>query len=143
MSRLGSIFEDDAEHEGTERGPDLRVQAQVSRSALGAAEGVRIDVPSVIDGQARVVHPSDPSPEHVTVRLPENLPDGATLRLRGQGGAPASGRPGDLYLTIQLVDAPLARMDGARTGFALSPTATVIGLVVAGMVVLLALRMCA
>src|SRR5690606_29174056 len=49
----------------------------------------------------------DDDPGLVTLHLPEALPSGAVLRLRGQGGRGAAGeRPGDLWVVVELVDRP-------------------------------------
>lgn len=109
MAELGSIFE--PETPGGVRGADLRVRVTCPTWALGDPDGVLLEVPSTIevDGVAipRVRSPFDEG-DRIRVTLPESFPDGGTLRLRGQGGAPAGdGRPGDLLVTIALdVDAP-------------------------------------
>lgn len=110
MAELGSIFE--PETSGGVRGPDLRVRVTCPAWALGDPDGVLLDVPASIevDGAAipRVRSPFDDG-DPIRVTLPETFPDGGTLRLRGQGGAPAGeGRPGDLLVTIVL-DAAAAR----------------------------------
>ncbi len=49
----------------------------------------------------------------ITLRLPAGFKDGATLRLRGQGGHFEGGKPGDLYVQVALVDRALAALDDA------------------------------
>jgi hypothetical protein len=103
MSELGSIFED---ADGDEpRGPDLRVAVEVPRRALGRADGWVAPVPDAIDDVPRVKTPGDP-PGALRLHLPETFTSGAVLRLRGQGGAVEGGLPGDLYLQIEVVEAP-------------------------------------
>ncbi|MCA9699104.1 MAG: hypothetical protein KC431_16395 [Myxococcales bacterium] len=103
MAGLGSIYDD----EQAAGGPDLRVTAEVPRAALG--HGVRVRIPRRLaaDGDLvdRVCDAADP--ERVVLHLPEQLPPGAMLRLRGQGGLrDGGGRPGDLFVVIELVDRP-------------------------------------
>jgi hypothetical protein len=104
VAELGSVFEAD---EGP-RGPDLRVSVEVPRAALGAT--VQLPVPERIAADGELVERAvigDDDPGLVTLHLPESLPDGAVLRLRGQGGLGAAGeRPGDLWVVTELVDRP-------------------------------------
>ena len=83
------------------------------REALGAS--LYAPVPSRIaaDGDLveRAVLEGD-DPACVVLHLPDQLPAGAVLRLRGQGGVARNGRPGDLFVKLELVDRP-AR-DGER-----------------------------
>lgn len=105
MAQLGRIFPD--EPTTGPRGVDLRVSVEVPRYALGAPDGYKALVPRIIhhDGQPveRVTSPFEHGDE-ITLNLPEHVPDGATLRLRGQGGPCEAGTPGDLYVEICLVD---------------------------------------
>ncbi|NVB38913.1 hypothetical protein G6O69_13810 [Pseudenhygromyxa sp. WMMC2535] len=112
MTELGSIFEAAQAELGQEDeaagGVDLRVSIEVPRAALG--HGVRVRVPQRLAGGGdlveRVIDAADP--ERVIVHLPEQLPAGAVLRLRGQGASAAPGGPaGDLFLAVTLVDRPL------------------------------------
>jgi hypothetical protein len=104
VAELGSVFEAD---EGP-RGPDLRVSVEVPRAALGAT--VQLPVPERIAADGELVERAvigDDDPGLVTLHLPETLPNGAVLRLRGQGGLGAGGeRPGDLWVVTELVDRP-------------------------------------
>jgi hypothetical protein len=105
VGELGSVFDDD-DGELT-RGPDLRVSVEVPLAALGAT--LRAPVPSRIaaDGELveRVVlHGEDPNT--LELHLPEQLPERAVLRLRGQGGALEGGGAGDLLVVVELVDRP-------------------------------------
>ena len=49
----------------------------------------------------------------VTARLPQAVRDGIKLRLRGQGGSPRGGEPGDLYLRIRLLPHPSFKVSGS------------------------------
>ncbi|HXT01891.1 MAG TPA: J domain-containing protein [Elusimicrobiota bacterium] len=49
----------------------------------------------------------------ISARLPPAVRDGMRLRLRGQGGAPAGGEPGDLYLRIRLLPHPAFKVLGS------------------------------
>lgn len=106
---LGNIFDaaDEADA-GGQRGPDLRVSVEVSRHSLGDADGFVVAVPERIDvdGQlvSRKITPGDPK-GGIRLHLPEGFADGATLRLRGQGGVGGGGLAGDLYVTVRLTNA--------------------------------------
>lgn len=107
MAGLANIFDASEGEPSAARGPDLRVTAEVPRAGLG--HGVRVAVPQRLaaDGDLveRVVDAADP--ERVTLHLPDELPPGAVLRLRGQGGVGRPGeRPGDLFVVVELVDRP-------------------------------------
>jgi hypothetical protein len=86
------------------RGPDLRVSIEVPREALGRPLRVRVPMRLAFDGELveRASTPDDP--QHVILHLPTSLPAGAVLRLRGQGGVFEGGRPGDLFVAIELVE---------------------------------------
>lgn len=102
---LGSVFEPE---EAGPRGPDLRVSVEVPRAALGATVMLPVPERLAADGELveRVVAEGD-EPGLVTLHLPEALPEGAVLRLRGQGGRGAAGeRAGDLWVVVELVDRP-------------------------------------
>lgn len=105
VGELGSVFDD--EDEELPRGPDLRVSVEIPRAALGAS--LRAPVPARIaaDGdllERVVLHGEDP--DTVELHLPEQLPERAILRLRGQGGAIEGGRAGDLLVVVELVERP-------------------------------------
>ncbi len=107
MGNIGSIYDETPEGEG--RGPDLRASVKVPRSALGRDDGVCVPLPAVLphDGEEveRAPQPGEPA-DAVTLRLPPDFPDGATLRLRGAGGRGGKGS-GDLFLTVVLSDEAL------------------------------------
>jgi len=68
----------------------------------------RSDVCSACAGQGRAVRS-----DAVTVRVPAGVLDGTRLRLPEQGHAGAGGgKPGDLYVTIQVAPHPVFRRDG-------------------------------
>lgn len=83
------------------RGPDH--QAQIS---LSFAEAV--------NGTTRTVTTGERSGrEQVKVRIPAGVTDGRRIRLRGRGGAGASGGPpGDLYVIVRVGEHPLFGRDG-------------------------------
>ncbi|MBN2431440.1 MAG: DnaJ domain-containing protein [Acidobacteria bacterium] len=59
-------------------------------------------------GQGRVRRP-----EHIDVKIPAGIHNGARLRLRGKGGMAAGGQArGDLYLRIRIRNDSLFRLDG-------------------------------
>lgn len=104
MGNIGSIYDDVPVGEG--RGSDLRATVKVPRSGLGAPDGVCVPLPSALPHEGKDV-PRTPQPgepeDAVTLRLPADFPDGATLRLRGAGGRGTKGS-GDLYLTVSVSD---------------------------------------
>jgi len=52
-------------------------------------------------------------PVTLNVRIPAGVESGQTLRLRGQGGEGSAGAPpGDMLLTIKVLDHPLLRRKG-------------------------------
>jgi hypothetical protein len=105
VTELGSVFEAD---DGRPRGPDLRVTVEVPRAALGASFVAPVPMRLAADGELveRAVIGDDP-PGLLTLHLPETLPAGAVLRLRGQGGQRTEQeQPGDLFVVIELVDRP-------------------------------------
>lgn len=133
MAQLGSIFPEATPE--TSRGADLRCTVKVPRYALGAPGGVQVEIPRRLEHDGlligRVQSPHEAG-DHVTLNLPEQVPDGATLRLRGQGGACEGGQPGDLYLEIVLVDLPPPEPP-AHTGPAPLPMAWIVAAVAAAL----------
>jgi hypothetical protein len=105
MAQLGSIYET---HPNGPRGPDLHHTVRVPPEAVGHAGGCRIRVPRELPGggqrHRRVKAPGErgAAGEELTVQLPVGMPDGAILRLRGQGAPAEGGHPGDLMITVQL-----------------------------------------
>jgi len=107
---LGNIF--DAVEEGAAGksgppGPDFKVEVEVPRRSLGDPAGQLASVPGKMDVDglmvARKLGPGESS-GGVRLHLGADFNDGATLRLRGQGGVSAGGgRPGDLYITVRIV----------------------------------------
>ena len=110
MAQLGSIYGSDGGDSGP-RGPDLKHTVTVRRGALRHQEGVlQVVVPEALaDATGELVRrqpdPVDGGYGPITLRLPADLPSGAILRLRKQGGDASSpdGRAGDLLVQV-LVD---------------------------------------
>jgi hypothetical protein len=106
MSRLGSIFDDHPATQEADKGPDLRVRAVVRRAELEAGRSVLVPVPDHVPYQGSTVprrcEAGDP-PGAVRLHLSPRLSEGATLRLRRQGGEhPTTGVPGDLLVELAL-----------------------------------------
>ena len=122
MAQLGNIY--DAPNRLGPRGQDLHCTVQVPPSAVGHAPGCRVRVPLELPGggqrHPRVQPPGEKGGE-LTLQLPEGLPDGAILRLRGCGAAADGGHPGDLMVKVQL--RPHGQ-DGSWVGLVDSPRAS-------------------
>ncbi len=105
MAELGNILEGPG---SGPCGPDLQFHAKVPQSALGRGTGYAVKVPLQLpsdDGLvSRAVSGMDDG-QHVQLHLPPQLPEGAVLRLRGQGGVREGARPGDLFVHIEVVPA--------------------------------------
>lgn len=109
VGRLGSIFDEDAAQTADARGPDLRTTIRVPRSALGNESGVLAKVPLTLPydgGTARRVSSSTEPEGTIRLHLPEDIQSGVTLRLRRQGGESPGGRPGDLFVQVEVVERP-------------------------------------
>ncbi len=105
MPELGSIFTKGPESGRRAKGPDLRVEATITPSQLRHA-AIEVPVPDRVPHEGGSVPrrrgPGDP-PGVVRLHLSPQMGDGATLRLRGQGGEhPDSGTPGDLLITLSV-----------------------------------------
>lgn len=113
MTGLGNVFEAADTDEAQPRGPDLEIDVEVPRSALGREGGFDAQVPAALphagDLVARHVEPGDPT-DRVCLHLSRAMPDKARLRLRGSGGVRDEGRPGDLFVTVTVVDDPPRRV---------------------------------
>ncbi|MEM7159317.1 MAG: hypothetical protein AAF799_41145 [Myxococcota bacterium] len=112
MAKLGSIFTESPKGGPRAKGPDLRVEATLTRSQLRSS-AIEVTVPDRVPHDGGTVPrrrgPDDP-PGAVRLHLSPQLQDGATLRLRGQGGEhPDSGTPGDLLLTLTVVEGGASR----------------------------------
>ena len=109
MGELGSIFDDlPAEPAaGTDKGPDVRVRAEVRRADLEAGRAVLVPVPDEVPYAGGTVprrRETDDPPGAVRLHLSPRLAQGSTLRLRRQGGEhPTTGGPGDLLVEIAVV----------------------------------------
>lgn len=105
MSELGSIFDELPATTG-DKGPDVRVRAVVRRAELEAGQTVLVPVPDRVPYEGGTVprrrEAGDP-PGAVRLHLSPRLAEGATLRLRRQGGEhPTTGVPGDLLVELAL-----------------------------------------
>lgn len=117
MSGLGNVFDAVETSAEAPRGPDLRFSVHVPRSALGREDGFVAEVPLTLPHEGEQIERArEPDAEGtgLILHLSPTVPDGATLRLRGQGGVHPEGVPGDLWITIHLVDDP-PRALGWRT----------------------------
>jgi hypothetical protein len=107
MSRLGSVFDDLPTASG-DKGPDVRVLAAVRRADLEAGRAVIVPAPDEVPYDGGTVprrREADDPAGAVRLHLSPGLAHGATLRLRRQGGEhPATGVPGDLFVTIAVVE---------------------------------------
>jgi curved DNA-binding protein len=76
----------------------------------------RIEIPfrlAIDGGKTDVRVERDGTAETITVTIPQGLPDGARMRLRGQGLPGAGGGPaGDLLLEVRVQPHPVYRRDG-------------------------------
>jgi DnaJ-class molecular chaperone len=76
----------------------------------------RIEVPfrlAIDGGKTDVRIDRDGTTETITVTIPQGLPDGARMRLRGQGLPGSGGGPaGDLLLEVHVLPHPVYRRDG-------------------------------
>lgn len=136
MGSLGSVLE--PERSGS-KGPDLRVEVDVPRAALGHAHGVALEVSDTLVGDdgrshARVPSPHDP-PGEVRLHLPASFPDGGVLKLRGQGARGDASRAGDLLVRVRLTDDAYAPPIGGRSGAAGANVAWVVAVLGFGVAV--------
>jgi DnaJ-class molecular chaperone len=97
---------------GGRAGRGRKRAAQVAGEDLTA----RIEVPfklAIEGGKTDVRIDRDGKAETISVTIPQGLPDGARMRLRGQGSPGAGGGPaGDLLLEVGVESHPLFRRDG-------------------------------
>jgi hypothetical protein len=107
MSQLGSIFDELPAASG-DKGPDVRVLAVVRRAELEAGQAVIVPVPDDVPYEGSTVprhREADDPLGAVRLHLSPGLVHGATLRLRRQGGEhPTTGVPGDLLVTIAVIE---------------------------------------
>jgi len=93
----------------TRRGAN--VSGELSVSLLDALHGVTVPLRIDLGGKGRTL----------SVKVPQGVPDGGKLRLRGQGG---SGQPnGDVILTVRIKSHEYLRRDGNRLYLRLPVTA--------------------
>jgi curved DNA-binding protein len=84
--------------------------------AAGADVTARIEIPftlAIAGGKTDVRLDRDGKSETISVTIPQGLPDGARMRLRGQGMPGSGGGPaGDLLLEVHVASHPVFRRDG-------------------------------
>ncbi len=84
--------------------------------APGEDVTARIDIPfklAIDGGKTDVRIDRDGKTETISVTIPQGLPDGARMRLRGQGLPGTGGGPaGDLLLEVKVESHPIFRRDG-------------------------------
>lgn len=133
-SSLGSVLAEDPDEVAKPRGPDLHVVIEVPPTALGAAGGfaapLPLRVPHAGERWERAALPGEES--FLRLHLPRELPSGAVLRLRRQGGVCEGGVPGDLFARIVVRDTASPAW-GAASG----PTLRAVPWVAAAVLVLL------
>jgi len=85
-------------------------------SAPGEDVSARIEIPfrlAIDGGKTDVRVDRDGKTETISVTIPQGLPDGARMRLRGQGLPGSGGGPaGDLLLEVRVQPHPVFRRDG-------------------------------
>lgn len=98
---------------GRKAGPGgRRRQAQTAGEDLTA----RLSIPftlAIDGGKAEVVVDRGGKKETISVTIPQGIPDGARMRLRGQGHPGSGGGPaGDILLEVAIEPHPVFRRDG-------------------------------
>ncbi len=92
------------------QGDDIETQLTVSLEDIyrGATRNVTLQIPER-DEEGR---PRETT-RNLNVRIPSGTPDGALLRLAGQGGAGLNGgEPGDLYVHVHVAPHPTFKVEG-------------------------------
>ena len=101
---------------GTGRGRGTARGRKRAAQMPGEDVAARIAVPfrlAIDGGKTDVRVDRDGKVETITVTIPQGLPDGARMRLRGQGLPGTGGGPaGDLLLEVQVEPHPVFRRDG-------------------------------
>lgn len=93
-------------------GGGRRGARQVSK---GQDYSMQISIPfrlAVQGGERRIDYRRDGQVEQIKVRIPAGIESGAKLRVAGKGGGHPGGRPGDLFLQIEVEPDPLFSRDG-------------------------------
>jgi len=99
-------------------GGSPRARGRRGRPARAAGEdaAARIDIPfrlAIDGGKTDVRIDRDGKTETISVTIPQGLPDGARMRLRGQGLPGSGGGPaGDLLLDVHVAPHPWFRREG-------------------------------
>jgi hypothetical protein len=150
MAQLGNIY--DRGNRLGPKGQDLHYTVVVPSEAVGHTPGCLVRVPMELPGggqrHRRVPAPGEKG-ERLSLQLPEGLPDGAILRLHGQGAPAEGGRPGDLMIKVQLRpgggDDYLGLVDPPRAAASANATLYVaigVGLAMVGALVLALMQGC-
>lgn len=85
-------------------------RARGSGPNLDAEASIRLSLGEAFRGCERTLAVNE---ERVAVRIPAGVKPGSRLRLKGKGNLqPGMGRRGDLYLTIDLQEHPVWKLDG-------------------------------
>lgn len=100
VAELGSIYEQG--QSSGKRGRDLHADVEVPAWALGCTDGVEIEVPVSLPCHGEQVRRACLHGPGLTVHLPDQFPDGAALRMRGEGEASPEGPNGDLLLHMKI-----------------------------------------
>ncbi len=106
MAKLGSIYGSDGPGP---KGQDLHCEVQVPPAAVGHAPGCRVQIPRELPGgglrhtRAAVAGVVG---DELVLHLPQGMPDGAVLRLRGHGAAKEGERAGDLLIAVRIRPQP-------------------------------------
>ncbi len=86
--------------------------APAGAANLDADATIRLSLAEAFRGCERALAVNE---ERVAVRIPAGVKPGSRLRLKGKGNLqPGTGRRGDLYLTIQLQEHPVWKLDGEQ-----------------------------
>jgi hypothetical protein len=101
---LGNIFDAVEGEASGPRGRDLIHTVELPQSALGSPGGQLVPIPEKIvyaGERVRRLTDLDPEPGWVHLHLAEDFPEGAALKLRGQGEPKQGGQAGDLILKVR------------------------------------------
>ncbi len=84
--------------------------------AKGQDYSMQINIPlrlAILGGERRIDYRNDGRVEQIKVRIPAGIEQGSKLRVPGKGGVhPGGGKPGDLYLQINIDPDPVFSREG-------------------------------